>query len=444
MMLFRKNNTVIKREAPSILIFCPDISGHRHLYCRGLIKYCQDRGVRCVLAAAGKIDWVRGKFGKLTRIYGSFDDHEANKIKNMPGVQFIDILADLKGNNSPLLLASKIAGQTGVSDIIHLDADSYRWDFAFRLHANKLARYRNHLVVICAEFDEIAKYCVDIKKEASWLFKTLLYRAVMDFKDRGLSCMLPRITNIAVKLVLANPSVTSIIYFDEKKDEYFGEKGCYVPELSIRFLEEEKSGILPEEHEKRILSQVKSFISQNENKEPICLFGDLENRKDFNLLLRLCARDNSTICIRIGRTKPGYHTTWGNVMDKETLIKEGRLLEVDSYVNYKMFEHIMEHCRLMILPYLNFFRHSSSFYDIILSGIPIIVPNRGWLGYKTSTYKLGETFENGNIDSLRNAFHLVRKKPFAYDKGIKEVSAKLQKGRIYKRLDNLLGIENHV
>jgi hypothetical protein len=66
------------------------------------------------------------------------------------------------------------------------------------------------------------------------------------------------------------------------------------------------------------------------------------------------------------------------------------------------------------------------------------------LGYKTSTYKLGETFENGNIDSLRNAFHLVRKKPFAYDKGIKEVSAKLQKGRIYKRLDNLLGIENHV
>ncbi len=417
------------------LIFSPDLSGHRYLYCNRICEYLQSRDVEVTIAHLGRADGVSG-LGKIQ--FKPIHDDRITAMLQQPGRKVWDLQVSENGTVPGSISQLNHGLNSGeFTDVIHLDADLYRLPLAFcPLHSQGV---RHHLLYIMTEFIDWEKRispfqelweCVRIlpqrKRLGSWL-RNRIEMAVTS----------PRLAGFLIRRAARRPEIHSVLTTDERLQNLPLDKTYFLPEVgSIQWDSHTEER---EAFSERVIKKVEEFCQSQPGKVPLFLFGDLERRKGYDLLLQLAVREPETLCIRIGRTKPLFRTTWSNIQNKEILLQQDRLLEIDSYVNGgEVFQSIMPLQKVAIFAYHRFYRTSALFVDSLLAGLPVVAPKTGLMGYRVEKYGLGATFTEGDIDSLQAAWQQCCKNQAELRSNVNTYRKRLSKEAIYQTWDSSL------
>jgi glycosyltransferase involved in cell wall biosynthesis len=427
-------------DTRKFLLFCPDISGHRHLYCKRLIDYLRSRNVAVVVASAGRASSI-SPWGTIR--YASFDGDSSAVFGNHGNVEFID-LKEAQGVAGSLRQLKEVALANGCSDVVHVDADTFRFPLAFSRHLK--GDVKHHLILICTEF-------IDWKRKVGFVRECWrALKALSKGHARGLFLAnreygvekLPRVSEFLIKRIGKRSAIESVTTTDERLSGLLGGKAHFIPELGTSHWECSDEAAAMDSLSSQVLSEVNAFCSAHAEKRVVCLLGDLESRKGYDLILQLCAAEKDTICVRVGRTKPTYRTTWESIEAKELLIREARIYEFDSYVaSWDLFRELMQLQDVVMLPYREFYRTSGVFIDALVAGKPVIVPEEGLMGWRTARYSLGAVFQGGSVEGLRGALNDCTENLDLYSSNAKEYAQKLEKKNFYQLLDTPFQLNNY-
>lgn len=416
------------------LLFCPDLGGHRHLYCRYFVDYLRARGLRPTLAYAGR---AASLDARKIRQYENFLDDAARDLLQTPELESVDICEALNQARDGLKVAAEVARHSGATDIIHVDADLYRNSPQFFSANSELGAFRNYPVLLITEYDDMARYHVSARTEVRSILQGFFQRRwfAETLTGRGTGChYFPRFTRRVILRLIRSPVVTRVIHCDERNHAQFGPKSVCLPEIGTsEWTHKEETS---DEFALRIWEEVARFCAAHPARQPLVMLGDLEQRKGYSLLLRMCARLKETVCIRVGRTKPGYVENWESVHAREQLLKEGRLYEMNSYVSsWWIYRKLLCLAGSAVLPYRRHYRTSGWFTDAISLRLPVVVPHRGLMAYRVKRYGLGEIFKEGDLDSLCGAFQTVQDNPAKYGPALESYARSLERKAIYQQWD---------
>jgi glycosyltransferase involved in cell wall biosynthesis len=160
--------------------------------------------------------------------------------------------------------------------------------------------------------------------------------------------------------------------------------------------------------------QLEEFLQCHLGREVLLYFGGWTARRGFDLLLELCARTPDTVLVTCGRPI-GVEETWQyDVPSRIALLqREGRIhidgngfvLE-DSYIDalYASTERVL-------LPYMGYLGMSGSLVQAVAHGRPVVVPDRGYMAGVIRKWGVGLTFHADDFESLRSTFGRMRQDP---------------------------------
>jgi len=204
-------------------------------------------------------------------------------------------------------------------------------------------------------------------------------------------------------LILARGVLDEILVKDERLSGWFGPPVYWMPEISrpVGAAETEEEAA---EYE-RSHADLQQFLVRNAGREPVLYFGDAAFYKGYDLFLEFVSRTPNAAAIHAGRIESydSRERSWFQYdveAIRRKLENEGRLHETASYVHtHRLKQLYFESVRV----YITTHRLALSSATVIQSaefGRPMLVPDRGLLGYRVRTNHLGDVYEYGKLDDL--------------------------------------------
>jgi glycosyltransferase involved in cell wall biosynthesis len=198
-------------------------------------------------------------------------------------------------------------------------------------------------------------------------------------------------------------------------DEFFVSKNkkiVFLPDVwqqyADTFVSEKKS-------EQRIwMDRLDEFKRINDNGIFILYFGTAQKRRGYDTLLKL-AIDNDACFIHCGLRS--YKEKFNYDVDefRGILDKRGKLLETNEFISDpNCIDYYFKSVNYVVLPYEESFLGSSGVMLQALSyGIPVLVRDKGLLGYLVKKYNLGLTFSQDLLGNQFLRFINMPKKSFS-------------------------------
>ena len=385
-LVFRRPSPV---EIRNVMVYSHNIGGHRHIYAKKFIDYYSRKGFQVYLV-------FRGLFVN-SRKFLRYNSRHMESHRDNPSIHMIDISDPSFGLeddvSDPMRFIVKVQRKYDIDLTVFIDGDGLYGRFARQVlpWGPKLIG-KNYAVFILSEFiHEESK----ARRRGQAFFHLFLMR-YFGLLDGGL-------------------------YSDENiVDVARCPRHIHLPEVG-------NSELPPDDDEERnafyarVIRNYKEFLREHEGKEVILSFGDLELRKGFDLLLKLAAANEDLVLVRCGRTKLGYTPDWESILNKEKLIRQGRLFELDSYVEDQgLFDALYQSVDYFILAYKDFYRTSSVMLQALHYTKPVLVPNVGLMRDRVLRNGLGRTFENLSYESLRDEHAKLRGETHKYHENIRK------------------------
>ena len=392
-----------KDNARGVMVYCPDITGHRHLYSAYITRFFLNQGYEIYLCTAGIIAHFLsgGRLGyeRLTSPY-------LEVFRGNPQVHFIDIRDNLEGAKNELHFIRRLQEELRPTVSIFIDGDMLKYIFLKQLLPwQKRLPGRTYAIFCLSEFIHIPPGKLQALKEL-WLFIYYQFTRRHIFVNRvDFTLKFPLLNRLffrcqrRFKLLTAGFCPDALL-----ADKYRHPRVLFLPEPITTHLEStitrEKSTFYA-----RVKSQYRDFLEKNKGKHVLLMFGDLEPRKGYDLLLQLCVYDPECVCVRFGRTRANYSPNWQTIMGKEKLLMEERLFEVDAYIeSQELIDFVFSTVRFMILPYKNYYRTSGVLIDVLRRGLPVLSSDNGVMAHIVTSYRVGRVFRDGDFRDLQKVF----------------------------------------
>jgi glycosyltransferase involved in cell wall biosynthesis len=159
----------------------------------------------------------------------------------------------------------------------------------------------------------------------------------------------------------------------------------------------------------KVIAEYDEFLLGNPGKEVILQFGELEERKGYDFLLRLVAENPDLVLVRAGRTKPSYRIKWESVLHREQLLLEGRLFEVDIFIDsQELIDKLFGSIKYFLFAYKNHFRTSIMMALAFSYNNPVMVPRLGLMGWRVKHYECGAIYDHNSYESFAKEFATFR------------------------------------
>ena len=158
------------------------------------------------------------------------------------------------------------------------------------------------------------------------------------------------------------------------------------------------------------IKKLEDFKQENKYKFIFLYFGTAQKRRGYDLLLKM-AVEKEACFVHCGLNNSGEKYDFDIEVLKKNLHKKGRLLETNQYISDPLcIEYFFKSVDRLILPYFDFLGSSGVMLQALGYGIPVLVPDKGIMGYRIKKYNLGLTY-TGDIISLENQFNRFKEMP---------------------------------
>ena len=227
------------------------------------------------------------------------------------------------------------------------------------------------------------------------------------------------------KVVLGKGVLDAIIVKDERLAAWFGPPVLWMPEIS-RPATTPESDADREAHQSISLAYSK-FLTDNAGKEPTLYFGDAAYYKGYDLFLEYLCREPEVCGVHAGQTydaqQRGFFRCDVEQLRQE-LRAEGRLFETNAYVHTQRLKELFFGSVPRYLTTHRLTLSSSTTLQALELGKPLLVPDRGLLGYRVRQNGLGRTYRYGDLDDLMVQARAFRAEaPTKYEAPIRAFSA---------------------
>jgi hypothetical protein len=427
--------STIEKSTGGVLIYCADITGHRHLYSAYFIRYFLECGYVVYFCYAGKI----GKFLSRGRLgYERVESPYLEIFQEESRVHLINICHELDGVKNELNFIRKLQEELEPGVSLFIDGDILKHMFLRQLLPWQKRLSGNNFSFIClSEFIYATPGIFQALKEL-WLFIYYHLTNRHIFVHRvNFVAKFPLLNKFFFRCIRRFNLLTAVFCPDVGLVEQLrNPRVLFLPEPDTNALQA-KNTAKKSSFYARVKSQYQDFLERNRGKHVLLMFGDLESRKGYDLLLQLAARDHGCVCVRFGRTKGDYTATWAAILGKEKLIVEDRLFELDIYVESKeLMDFIFSTVRFMVLPYKQYYRTSGVLIDVLRRGLPVLTPDKGAMARIVKYYQVGRVFPDGNFQELQKEFSGFKEDYKSYLKNIEKFNIDYSK----KKCEEILSV----
>lgn len=427
--------SVKKENAWSALIYCADIAGHRHLHSAYFMRFFLNRGYVVYFCYAGRIARFLPS-GKMS--YKREESTYLEVYKGNPRVHFIDICDELSAAKNELNFIVKLQCKLEPTVSLFIDGDILKYMFLRQLlpWQKRLSGY-NFSIICLSEFIYVPVGRFQALKEL-WLF---IYHHFINrhiFVHRvNFVAKFPLLNKLFFHCLCRFNLLTAAFCPDTGLVNKFRHRRVlFLPEPITGNLESKVTG-QGSSFYTRVKSRYQDFLEKNKSKHVLLMFGDLESRKGYDLLLQLAAHDPGCVCVRFGRTKGSYAVTWEATLSKEKLLVEDRLFELDTYLeSQELIDFIFSTVRFMILPYRKYYRTSGVLIDVLRRGLPVLTSDKGVMAHIVKYYRVGRVFRDGNFRELQKEFSQFKQNYKNYLKNIERFNITYSK----KNIDEILAV----
>ncbi|MCP5047679.1 MAG: DUF115 domain-containing protein, partial [bacterium] len=426
------------RHLKKAMVYCADIAGHRHLYSAYAIRFFLEQGYDVSFCYAGKVSRIR----------------PSGKMEYIPGESlYLDIFNDQKRLETRDI-CRRLNSAPNESEVIHdlqaeikpdltffIDGDSLKWIFWKQVlpWRPRLAG-RNYCIICLSEFIYYPrKNKLTPLVELAGLVKRLFSNRLDLVAARYFVEKFPLLNKFFFRCLCRYKLVNKAFCLDAGLVETFNnQRLIFLPELVTGNLEvkvdKQKAAF-----NKKTKRQYSDFLGKHKDKYVLLMFGDLEPRKGYDLLLRLAAHEPDCVCVRFGRTKQNYSPTWNAIVAKEQLVLEGRIFELDLYQDSPEFtDFIFSTVSFMVLPYKQYYRSSAVMIDVLRRGLPVLTHHRGVMARLIKKYGVGAIFKEGSFQNLPKAFSDFKKNYNSYAANIKKFNSDFSKESCDDALSKML------
>lgn len=373
-----------------ILLYSPDVIGHPRVYCRVIADALSGQSCEIVLAMG------------FTSEVGLNESVDLLPLASRAGVRIVDT-REFSQSGNPHLSAEELVclqSDCGIDTTLFIEADKSNAEFR-RIAAGQAPRLRGRNLGIFANTTEWYPgedaFTGEPKRLLAPTIRTTLgniKRAVFNRRQSP--------AHFYEQIVIRQRVLDEVLVKDERLADWRGAPVYWMPEISRPASAPET----PEEQADYLVRQaeLKDFLALNAGREPVLYFGDAAYYKGYDLFLQFIASTPSCCAIHPGRSYDAQQRSYFRC-DVEALRaqlkREGRLYETNAYVHTQRLKELFFGAIRLYITTHRLTLSSSTVIQAIEMNKPVLVPNRGLLGYRVRANRLGEVYEYQDLNDLR-------------------------------------------
>lgn len=372
-----------------ILLYSPDVIGHPRVYCRVIADALEGEPCELVIALG---------FSENASLEESPDLHP---LVGRPGVQLVDTRSFSRSGEPHLTAEELVDLQTRhATDVtLFIEADKSNTEFS-RISAREAPPLKGRNLGIFANTaewypGEDSFTGAPLRLRAPTLRATLgnIKRAVFNRRQRS--------KYFFEKTILAAGVLDEVWVKDERLADWHGAPVYWMPEISRPATPAET----PQEAAEFLLrqSELNAFLAANAGREPVLYFGDAAYYKGYDLFLEFIAANPGTCAIHPGRTYDAVQRSYfrGDVEALRAKLRaEGRLYETNAYVHTQRLKELFFNAIRVYITTHRLALSSSTMIQAAELGKPVLVPDRGLLGFRVRSNNLGDVYRYEDLDDL--------------------------------------------
>jgi glycosyltransferase involved in cell wall biosynthesis len=188
---------------------------------------------------------------------------------------------------------------------------------------------------------------------------------------------------------------------DERLAEWRGRPVFWMPELARPGRHDETAEEDSDLQTRQ--AELRTFLQSNGTRAPLLYFGDAAYYKGYDLFLEFLRRNPDTCGIHAGRPCDAPERALlhaGIEALRIDLAAQGRLLETNRYVHTQALKELYFTSVPVYATTHRLMLSSSTVIQALELGIPVLVPDRGLLGYRVRTHGLGDVYRYGDLDDM--------------------------------------------
>ncbi len=373
-----------------VLLYSPDVVGHPPVYCRVIADALIDESCELVVAMG------------FTDELGLEASPDLHPLIRRPGVRLVETRA-FSRSGVPHLTAEELAAlqeERKIETTLFIEADKSNHEFR-RIAAGEAPRLRGRNLGIFANTAEWYpgedSQTGERKRLLAPTLRTTignLKRAVLDRRESA--------KYFYERVIIGERVLDEVLVKDERLAAWRGQPVQWMPEISrpVSRAETDEEGA---EYE-QARADLAAFLARNEGREPVLYFGDGAYYKGYDLFLQLIASNPSLCGLHAGRPCDERQKAWfqfdaGALCTR--LANEGRLYETGRYVHAQRLKELYFGTVRVYLTTHRLALSSSTVIQALELGKPVLVPDRGLLGYRVRKNGLGDVYQYEDLDDLR-------------------------------------------
>jgi glycosyltransferase involved in cell wall biosynthesis len=371
-------------DVKRILLFLPNLDGHRQIYCRELCDYFLSRDLSVTVA---------------TRLAGLQKYEQLSKLREHPDVRFIADPCAGETDPSKKLRRLSGAGREIAVDLTFLaEADNER-----ALLSAQIIRPRKRLPGRrVGLFIRSTNYVHEIRYPKTGRIPTALVKA---WTYRPISLTQRRIFHEVV--MKRFPILDAALCLDEVFAAKQGGRYGWLPDIAAASADDRADSAETAAWQMEICA----FLAAQRESLTVVYVGTAQSRRGYGVLLRL-ARDVGGCFVHCGEP-PGQ----GGDPDDDSgaraaLASRSAILEFGRF--YQCFDTAQATfgaARCVVLPYDDHLGSSGVMLQALMAGRPVLVPDQGLMAWRVRNFGLGLTFAPGNWRDMRHKFAVLQNTP---------------------------------
>lgn len=411
-----------RRSRRSVLIYCPDLAGHRQIYCDVLTDFFLTKGFGVVLAVGAP---QREKASEVR-----FSPY-IEQYREDPFVTIVPIAEQAPGapGEQQWHALQRLQKDFQVERTFFVDGDALRPGLSVpkSLFSKPKVPGKN-----CGIFLQVGFIYYPIP----WARHSL----VRSFRGLFWWLRFQLRENLFYRVILRRVWDFDVCFFpDDNLVKRFDYKEYhYLPEIhrSFRFRTLDNSG------DEGVAREYEDFLSANSGKDVVLYFGNAERRKGYDFLLKLVHDHRDLVFVHFGRHATEEAYDYPVDAFRDGLRSSGRLFEfLGGFVaSPQLIDEFFSSVKFILLPYRNHYKSSGLLIQATEYGKPVLVPDIGLVNELVTENGLGLTYKHLWYDDFESQFFKLRSDGARYSDKVIRFHQGFTKDRIFAALEQGLAL----
>ncbi len=373
-----------------ILLYSPDVIGHPRVYCRVIADALTGQPCELIIAIG------------FTDEVGLKQSPDLQPLATRPSIELIETRAYSRNGNTHLSAEELIDMQSrhAIDTTLFIEAEKFSVEFT-RIAAKAAPRLLGRNLGIFANTCEWYPGEDSFTGERRSLWAPTLKTTLGNIK-RLLFQRRKTLRYFFERTIIRSKVLDEVLVKDERLADWHGPPVHWMPEISRPASVEESAAEMAEFACKA--AELRSFLAANAGREPVLYFGDAAYYKGYDLFLEFIAATPGASAIHAGRSFDEQQRSYFRCdVDalRMQLRREGRLYETNDYVHTQRLKELYFGCIRMYLTTHRLALSSSTVIQALELGKPVLVPDRGLLGFRVRKNHLGEVYRYEDLEDLR-------------------------------------------